>query len=153
MVVIARVLPLLWLLVFAPWSGAEEEQLFTEFLGLSPADLSFEAVPELPGASFARLLGDPEKPGLYVMRYRIPAGQLVPPHHHNEDRHITVISGSWAFGTGHSHRCEDTRPMPPGSYVFHPKGAVHFDGSCSSEPIEVQVIGVGPVNTVWWTDK
>ena len=39
--------------------------------------------------------------------------------------------------------------MDPGAYVFHPKGAVHFDGSCVDETVEVQIIGRGPVNTTW----
>lgn len=121
----------------------------SDFVSLNPADLQFKPVPGSPGASYVALLGDPDTSGTYVMRYRIPAGQLVPPHSHDQDRHITVISGTWAFGTGASHDCEDTVPMEPGSYIFHPKDAVHFDGSCTAEPIEVQVIGTGPVKTTW----
>jgi hypothetical protein len=109
--------------------------------------ITFQPAPGLPGASYAVLFGDPSAPGTYVMRYRIPAGQLVPPHFHDQDRHITVIAGPWAFGTGTSQRCEDTVPMPAGSYVFHPSGAAHFDGSCTDAAIEVQVIGEGPVGT------
>jgi hypothetical protein len=32
---------------------------------------------------------------------------------------------------------------------MHPKGAVHYDGSCNGEPVIVQIIGMGPVNTTW----
>ncbi|MEH6609929.1 MAG: cupin domain-containing protein [Halioglobus sp.] len=132
---------------------AQNPDKHTGFVNLEPADLEFEMIPGITGASQATLLGDPAKKGVYVMRYRIPAGQLVPPHHHDQDRHITVIAGTWAFGTGDSNECENTVPMPPGSYVFHPKDAVHFDGSCTSVPIEVQVIGVGPVQTIWLSEK
>ena len=117
------------------------------FVNLAPEELIFQPAPGLPGASYAVLFGDPSEPGTYVMRYRIPAGQLVPPHFHDQDRHITVIAGPWAFGTGTSQGCEATVPMPAGSYVFHPSGAAHFDGSCTDAPIEVQVIGEGPVGT------
>jgi quercetin dioxygenase-like cupin family protein len=119
------------------------------FVNLAPDELEFRPMPGNPGASFATLKGDPSEAGPYVMRYRVPAGQLVPPHYHDQDRHITVMAGTWAFGTGESYDCDDTVPMPPGSYVFHPRGAVHFDGSCTDEPIEVQIIGMGPVETFW----
>ena len=122
------------------------------FVNLAPADLEFKPIPGMRGASLANPVGDPAGHGPYVMRYRIPAGELVPPHYHDQDRHITVIAGTWAFGTGESNDCKDTVPMPPGSYVFHPKGAVHFDGSCTELPIEVQVIGVGPVKTTWMNE-
>ena len=143
-VVVPGLLCVLPPLGLAQGPGADEG-----FVSFAPDDVRFEAVEVLPGASQAFLVGDPSREGPYVMRYRIPAGQLVPPHHHDRDRHITVISGVWAFGTGDSMSCEDTRPMPPGSYVFHPRGAVHFDGSCTDQPIEVQVIGTGPVNTIF----
>ena len=132
-----------------PIASAQDSHTTPGFVNLAPDDLVFEPIPGSDGASQAKLLGDPAEEGYYVMRYRVPAGQLVPPHYHDQDRHITVMAGTWAFGTGDSYACEDTVPMPPGSYIFHPKGAVHFDGSCTDEPIEVQIIGVGPVQTVW----
>lgn len=132
--------------------AAQSDDAPADFVNLSPAELEFTPMAGATGATSATLLGDPSKPGTYVMRYRIPAGQLVRPHHHDQDRHITVMSGIWAFGTGDSYECDDTTPMPPGSYVFHPKGAVHFDGSCTDDPIEVQIIGMGPVNTFWADD-
>ena len=130
-------------------SVAQADDPSQGFVHLAPDGLEFQAVEGIKGASQITLMGNPSEAGTYVMRYRIPAGQLVPPHHHDQDRHITVISGTWAFGTGTTKSCADTIPMPPGSYVFHPKGAVHFDGSCTDAPIEVQVIGEGPVKTIW----
>ena len=77
---------------------------------------------------------------------------LIPPHKHNQDRHVTVISGTWAFGKGTSGQCGDALPMAPGSYVFHPRNAMHYDGSCTEQPVEVQVIGYGPVDTTLFSD-
>ena len=39
-----------------------------------------------------------------------------------------------------------TNPLPTGSVMFHPAGAVHFDGSIKDET-EVQIMGMGPVTT------
>lgn len=134
-------------------AAAQQAGESSEFVNLAPDEIVFESMPGNAGASFATLFGDPSKEGTYVMRYRVPAGQLVAPHYHDQDRHITVMSGEWAFGTGDSHDCADTVPMPAGSYIFHPKGATHFDGSCTDEPIEVQIIGQGPVDTIWVNDE
>ena len=95
------------------------------------------------------LSGDPDEAGIYVFRLKIPPGLTFPPHHHDQDRYVTVISGVWAFGTGYSGKCEDTIPLTAGAYVVHPKGAVHFDGACGEEAVEVQIIGRGPVKTTW----
>jgi len=84
---------------------------------------------------------------LFASRY-LP-GRTFPPHHHDQDRYITVISGVWAFGKGYSGECEDTVPLTTGAYVMHPKGAVHFDGACGEDVVEVQIIGRGPVKTTW----
>ena len=37
--------------------------------------------------------------------------------------------------------------MPAGSYMFHPAGGVHWDGSNSDDTVIVQIIGEGPVTS------
>ena len=112
-------------------------------------DLQFEPVPGLSGVSFAVLAGNPAEPGTYVIRARFAAGVTTPPHYHDQVRHVTVISGVWYFGTDDSGDCGRTMPLKTGAYAMHPKGAVHFDGSCNNETTEVQITGIGPVNTHW----
>lgn len=119
------------------------------FIHLADADVDYRFSPENPNVGRATLAGDPSKPGIYVVRLWLKPGVTVPPHYHDQDRHVTVISGTWAFGKGESGDCSEASPMPAGSYVFHPKGAVHYDGSCLGEEVIVQIIGQGPVKTVW----
>jgi quercetin dioxygenase-like cupin family protein len=119
------------------------------FIDVQADEVSYEADSEAPELGYAVLSGNPADVGVYVIRLRIPPGLTFPPHYHDQDRHITVISGVWAFGKGRSGSCEDTVPMMPGSYVMHPKGGIHFDGACGDEPVEVQIIGEGPVTTIW----
>jgi quercetin dioxygenase-like cupin family protein len=94
------------------------------------------------------LFGDPNKPGLYIVRNIFPAGVMSTPHSHDQDRWVTVIKGTWYSGTDASWDPKSTLVMPEGSIMFHPANAVHFDGSLK-EPVEVQIIGMGPVKTTY----
>jgi len=119
------------------------------FLHIQSADVPYASDADDTGLGYAVLSGDPDATGIYVIRLKIPPGLLFLPHYHDQDRHVTVISGVWAFGTGDSGKCEDTTPLSAGAYVFHPKGAVHFDGACGEAPVEVQIVGQGPVKTTF----
>ena len=47
------------------------------------------------GVETSVLYGDPSKPGLYVVRLKLPAGAKVMPHiHPGEARTMTVLSGT-----------------------------------------------------------
>lgn len=141
----------LWLclLVASAAGSAQDQQSNSGFISLQAGDVPYQAVPDVAGVHYAVLSGDPDSAGIYVIRLRISPGLTFPPHFHDQDRHVTVVSGTWAFGTGDSGKCEDTVPLTAGAYVMHPKGAVHFDGSCGDETVEVQIIGIGPVATIW----
>lgn len=93
------------------------------------------------------IVGNPAEEGIYVMRIEFGPNVTSPPHYHDQDRFITVISGEWGFGRDGSGDCSRTVPMTEGAFVMHPKGAVHYDGSCNGEPVVVQIIGMGPVKT------
>jgi len=138
-----------WALAASTATTALADEAAPAFIDVQADEVAYEPDPEAPELGYAVLSGDPAKVGVYVIRLRIPAGMTFSPHYHDQDRHITVISGVWAFGKGRSGRCEDTVPMAAGSYVMHPKGGIHFDGACGDEPVEVQIIGAGPVNTTW----
>lgn len=146
--------PSIWLLLFSLMAAssattAQTGESISGFVQLQAADVSYEADPEIPRLAYAVLAGNPDEAGVYVIRLKIPPGRTFPPHYHDQDRYITVISGVWAFGKGYSGKCEDTIPLSAGAYVMHPKGGVHFDGSCGAGTVEVQIIGRGPVKTTW----
>lgn len=137
------------LLLVSSLSTAQNQESSSGFLHLQAVDIPYEAYPAVPELGYTVLSGDPDEEGIYVLRLKIPPGLMFPPHHHDQNRHVTVISGVWAFGAGYSGKCEDTTQMTAGAYVMHPKGAVHFDGACGEEFVEVQITGRGPVNTTW----
>lgn len=119
------------------------------FFHIESEDVGFYAIEDAPGLGYAVLDGDPGWEGSYVIRLRIPPGQVFPPHFHDRDRHITVISGEWAYGIGDSGECDDAIRLTAGAYVRHPRGAVHFEGACGERTAEIQISGNGPVNTTW----
>lgn len=144
--------PRVWILlctlaVASSATTAQNQETSSGFVHLQAADVAYEAYPGIPELGYAILSGDPGEEGFYAIRLEIPPGLTFPPHSHDQDRHVTVISGVWAFGTGYSGKCEDTTPMSAGAYVMHPKGAVHYDGACGEGSVEVQITGRGPVKT------
>ena len=108
-----------------------------------PADFKWTESTEFPGLWSVVLLGDPSKPGPYIVRYRFSPGTFSRPHFHPNDRFIVVASGTWWVGTGPNFDPASTMPMPVGSFVTHYAGKTHYDGA-KNEACEVVIYGMGP---------
>ena len=115
-----------------------------DFVIVKPDQVIWGDAPE--GVKTTVLYGDPNKPGMYVVRNIFPAGIMSTPHSHSQDRFVTVIKGTWYAGTDASWDPTTTVGLPAGSMMFHPSGVVHFDGAING-PTEIQIIGMGPVST------
>ena len=97
-----------------------------------------------PGvAEQAVLVGDPMKPGLYVVLIKWFPHNTSHPHFHPNDRYITVLSGTWYVGTGRKFDPQHMVPMPAGSFVTDLAGQVHYDGA-RDEPVTIEIVGMGP---------
>jgi quercetin dioxygenase-like cupin family protein len=94
-----------------------------------------------------RVLGDSTKAGMYVVRNRFVKGTGSRPHYHDHDRYVTVLKGTWWTGTGDVYKPETMVPIREGGFMFHPAGYHHYDGA-KDEDVIVQIIGMGPVQTV-----
>ena len=79
-----------------------------------------------PGAKLAVLEGDPNRPGPFVMRIKLPDGYKIPPHMHPKPERVTVISGSFHLGMGDKFNAKHATPLPAGSYGTWPAGMRHF---------------------------
>jgi quercetin dioxygenase-like cupin family protein len=117
------------------------------FVRITPEQIHWQDVPDGHGARIATIAGDPSRPGLYVQRVRFPPHVMDRPHWHPGDRYVTVLKGTWFTGTGATFNPAQAVPLRPGSYMFHPARALHWDGSNSDEEVIVQVVGLGPVET------
>lgn len=105
------------------------------------------------GAKIAVVYGDLSKPGMYVIRAHFPPGVMSTPHFHGEDRHVTVVEGTWNAGTDDSWDPQATEALAAGSYMFHKSGAVHYDGSAGATGAVVQIVGMGPSKTTFLFPK
>ena len=127
-------------------SAHAQKALPSGFVKMTPGEIVWKDGEN--GMKNVVLFGDPSKPGLYIVRNIFPAGVMSTPHAHDQDRWVTVIKGTWNSGTDSSWDPSTTIAMPEGSIMFHPANVVHFDGSLK-EPVEVQIIGMGPVKTTY----
>jgi hypothetical protein len=99
------------------------------------------------GAETAVLIGDPAKPGLYVVLQKWLPHNNSRPHFHANDRFITVISGTWWVNTGAKYDPDGFKPVPAGSFVKHFANEIHYDGAKDAECI-LQIVGIGPATSV-----
>jgi gentisate 1,2-dioxygenase len=100
----------------------------------------------------AIMVGDPSKPGLYVVLTKWLPGNMSHPHFHPNDRFITVIKGTWWVGTGTKFDPESTVPMPAGTFVTHFGKQVHYDGAKDEEAV-LLIVGEGPATATAAEEK
>ncbi|SHK94030.1 hypothetical protein SAMN05444266_101659 [Chitinophaga jiangningensis] len=112
--------------------------IYSENIKWSP----FPAFP--PEARLAILVGEPQKNGPYVIRVRVPAGVILRPHIHPENRIYTVISGVFYIGIGEKFDASKLTAYPPGSVVVLPGNTPHFHWAKSGS-YETQVTANGPL--------
>lgn len=99
------------------------------------------------GNRSAVLVGDPAKPGLYVVINKWLAGNnFSRPHFHPNDRFITVLKGTWWVGTGNKFDPDQTVPMRAGTFVTHYGGQVHWDGAKDEDAV-ILIVGEGPATS------
>jgi quercetin dioxygenase-like cupin family protein len=115
------------------------------FRSILPEDIDwkpFAAFP--PRVRLAVLVGEPSRPGPYVIRVKVPAGVKLMPHRHPEDRIYTVMSGVFYIGLGDQLDGDKVKAYPPGSVVVLPGDTPHFHWARSGEYV-TQVMAIGPL--------
>ena len=96
------------------------------------------------GVETAVLYGDPSKPGMYVVRLKLPAGSKVMPHTHpGEARTMTVLSGTLYFGFGTDFDENKLKSYPPGTFFTELATTPHFVMAKDTDVI-FQATGMGP---------
>lgn len=110
----------------------------------TPDQLSWGPAPAIlpAGARLAVLDGDPTKAGPFTMRLAMPAGYRIPPHFHQVDEHVTVISGAFQVGMGETFDEGKLTTLLPGAFGVIPPGMRHF--ARAGKATVIQLHGVGP---------
>ena len=111
---------------------------------ITPEHLSWGPAPAIlpAGARLAVLEGDPSKAGPFTMRLAMPAGYRIPPHFHQADEHVTVISGAFQVGMGDTFDEGKLATLPAGTFGVIPPGMRHF--ARADKATVIQLHGVGP---------
>ena len=124
--------------------GASESEAF-----VNPKDIKWGAAPpSIPrGAKIAVLQGDPSKAGPFVVRLMVPPGYKIPPHWHTQDESLTVISGTFYFGTGDKVEASKSHTLTPGAFHFL-SGKDHHFLVAKSEAV-IQINGNGPFDVTY----
>ena len=119
---------------------------------LNPAALAYKLPDQIPwgpvdarGAQMAVVVGDPDKPGFYMVYNKWTKGNhFSRPHFHPNDRYIVVLQGTWWVGTGAKFDPEHgSVPMRAGSFVTHYGKQVHWDGAKDEDAV-LLIMGEGP---------
>ena len=138
---------LLWsLVVVAAVVGAAfaQDANMSAHVMSAPKDLKWGDPPPVfeKGATFTLVSGDPSKEGLFVVRLKMPAGYKINPHWHPTDEHVTVISGTFALGSGDKFDKATMSDLPAGGYALLPAQMRHY--AMAKTAAIVQVHGMGP---------
>ena len=105
------------------------------------------------GNQNAVLVGDPSKPGFYMVLTKWLAGNhFSRPHFHPNDRFITVLKGTWWVGTGTKYDLINTVTLPPGSFVTHFAKQVHYDGAKLEDTV-LLIVGDGLATSILAEEK
>jgi quercetin dioxygenase-like cupin family protein len=109
---------------------------------LTPAQLTWNDLPALPGVKIAVIQGPLNQAVPIMFRLKFPANYKVPPHKHPGVEHITIISGTLNIGMGDTFDTSKTSALTPGSVAIMPPGTSHF--VWTSEETIGQVHSIGP---------
>ena len=116
--------------------SAQAEPLATT--QLTPDRFKWDPTPF--GGQKVTLIGDEQKPGMYVYRVRFPANFKVQPHFHPDERVVTVMSGTLYMGYGEQFDESAMKALPAGSIWTEPAKQPHFVWAKEGDVV-VQVVG------------
>ncbi len=110
----------------------------------TPETVEWKDEPILPaGAKSALLLGDPTKPGVFIVWLKFPRNYPIPPHTHPYTEVITVLSGKLGNGMGEKFDTKNGEILKAGSSFVLPTGHTHYVWTTDEETV-VELIATGP---------
>ncbi len=93
----------------------------------------------------AVIAGHPSKAGTYAYRTRYPANfRSAVAHFHNDDRVVTVISGTIHVGFGDVFDEDEMKALPAGSVWTEAANQPHFIWAKDGDVVVQNIVGNGP---------
>lgn len=116
---------------------------------LAPEEIIFRDDPAFPnGGQTALLHGDPDKPGLFILRIKFPPNYIVPPHTHPGFETVTVLTGAMGSGMGEKADLTKGKMLKAGGMLALPANHAHYVWTADEETI-IQVAAVGPFDLIY----
>lgn len=112
-----------------------------------PEHLNWQGPPQIPALKAAWVLGAEQKPGPYILRVRLAAKGLIPPHAHPDERNTTVLHGTIYVGFGDTFDAGKVIAVPAGAVYVAPANVPHSIWARDGDA-EYQEAGVGVTATV-----
>lgn len=95
-----------------------------------------------PGARYAVLDGDRDRPGsLFTYAFWLPGGVWAPAHHHSQAAHVGVVRGTLKLGFGRRLDKDRTVAIPAGHFFIVRAGEAHYEGSDGERVIIATALG------------
>jgi hypothetical protein len=112
---------------------------------VQPKDVQWGDPPPVlaAGAKMAVIEGDPSKPGIFIIRLKMPNNYRVMPHWHPTAEYVTVISGNFSVGIGDKFNEKSMTQLGPAGFVAMDAKSHHYGKSMGPETI-IQIGGTGP---------
>ena len=112
-----------------------------------PDHLPWSGPPQIPALKAAWVLGSEQGPGPYLLRVRLAANGLIPPHTHPDERNTTVLSGTIYVGFGEAFDAGKVVAVPTGAVYVAPANVAHYIWAKDGDA-EYQEGGIGQTATV-----
>jgi quercetin dioxygenase-like cupin family protein len=111
-----------------------------------PETLRWSGPPAIPALKAAWMLGAEDKPGPYILRVKLAAGGLIPPHTHPDERNTTVLSGTIYIGFDETFDPGKAVAVPAGAVYVAPANVAHYVWARDGDA-QYQEAGFGPTAT------
>lgn len=95
------------------------------------------------GIEISIVMGDPDKPGPFVLRLKIPPATTIAPHTHATDETVTLLTGSLVHDMGEKVVESRGEPFREGGFLYLPANMPHSLWT-KDQPAVIQVNGTGP---------
>jgi quercetin dioxygenase-like cupin family protein len=115
----------------------------TNFVTADPETIKWEKMKSTPyGMRMVLLYGDPEKPGPFIFRAKMPSGYKLPPHRHGDERIVTVLKGTYWSGVGERYDPMKMKEFQPGAFYVTKANVPHY--AWARTEVIIQEMGMGP---------
>ncbi|HXM84104.1 MAG TPA: cupin domain-containing protein [Burkholderiales bacterium] len=110
-------------------------------ISVTPDQLKWTRNPAT-GSEIAVVMGDPRKPGPFILRVRYQPTMKAMPHSHPADVQVTVISGTLLYGEGEKFDQKKMKQYPAGSFFVIGANVPHYEAA--KGVMVFQANGTGP---------